>query len=151
MSSFIVGIVLMTFVASFANAQCSWEFLESATHIKCHLRILESQGLDLHIAGSADKLDIQCSDKLLYASELPTNAFIRLQKLSELNINSCKVQKIQSNAFDGLQTLKKLQLNTYNSLMGPAKSLEIYPDSFNSLRNLQYLDLSLNQKTSQLR
>lgn len=150
MSSFIVGrtvalcFVMMTFVASCVDAQCSWEFLESATHIKCHLRILESQGLDLHIAGSADKLDIQCSDSLLYASELPTNAFIKLQKLSELKINSCKVQKIQSNAFDGLQTLKKLQLNTQNSVWGPAKSLEIFQDSFNSLKNLQYLDLSAN-------
>uniref|UniRef100_T1GQR7 TIR domain-containing protein n=1 Tax=Megaselia scalaris TaxID=36166 RepID=T1GQR7_MEGSC len=128
MSSFIVGrtvalcFVMMTFVASCVDAQCSWEFLESATHIKCHLRILESQGLDLHIAGSADKLDIQCSDSLLYASELPTNAFIKLQKLN----------------------IEKIQLNTQNSVWGPAKSLEIFQDSFNSLKNLQYLDLSAN-------
>lgn len=135
----------LTLVAS-AIAQCSWEFVRTTMDIKCNLRIIDAtpHGLDLQVAETANNLDIQCADDLLYASELPINAFVRLQKLSELTLNSCKLQRLQQNAFEGLVSLKKLTVRTRNSIWGPGKSLDILTNTFAGLRDLQTLELSEN-------
>ncbi|CAD7088113.1 unnamed protein product [Hermetia illucens] len=134
--------VIWTVVVRPAGAQCSWEYQPSS--VKCHLRILESQGLNLQVAESADRLDIECSETLLFQSELPAEAFARLPKLSELQIESCRLLKLPPNAFKGLNSLRRLAVNTRNSIWGAGKSLEVFTSSLNGLRELQVLDLSEN-------
>lgn len=128
------------------SAQCSWEY--NRTSVTCRVRILEKSGLDLQDAEGTAKLSIQCSDVHLFESQLPVNVFGRLPALNELNIDFCKLLQLPAGAFDGLQGLKKLTVNTRNSDWSPGKTLEIFTDSFKSLRELQSLDLSDNNLRS---
>ncbi|XP_055372332.1 toll-like receptor 7 [Condylostylus longicornis] len=128
------------------NGQCTWEYMQT-NELKCHIRTLD-KSLDLQaiIETSPKRLDIQCNDDLLNQSELiqSPKIFLRLKTLSELQINSCKLQKVPQNAFDGLYSLKKLKISTKNNQYGPNKFLDLYQMSFTNLNELQYIDLSEN-------
>lgn len=142
MSGYIISTLIILILINQISAQCSWEY--NRTSITCHLRTLEKSNLDLQEAESSLKLDIQCSDLLLFESQLPTNAFQRLPNLNELKFGSCKLLQIPNNAFEGLTTLNKLIINTRNSEWGPGKSLEVQQNSMLGLKELQTLDLSDN-------
>uniref|UniRef100_A0A1I8PJR2 TIR domain-containing protein n=1 Tax=Stomoxys calcitrans TaxID=35570 RepID=A0A1I8PJR2_STOCA len=134
-----------TSLVSPVRAQCSWEFVRTTMDIKCNIRAIDaSQQLDLQVAETAARLEIACSNDVLYASDLAANTFGRLQKLSELQIESCKMQRLSENTFDGLMSLKRLTVQTHNAVWGPGKTLEIMPQTFNGLRELSELSLGDN-------
>ncbi|XP_050323510.1 toll-like receptor 7 [Bactrocera neohumeralis] len=143
---YLLIILISSLTGSYTHAQqCSWEFVRTTLDIKCNLRAIEPLvPLDLQVAETANRLEIQCSADLLHASELPAGAFARLQKLSELQVDACKMQRIAANTFDGLMSLKRLSVQTHNSVWGPGKSLEILASSFAGLRELNELNLSDN-------
>lgn len=132
--------------ATAAGSQCTWEY--SNASVMCHIRTLERIGLDLQDAEGATKLDIQCSDLVLFESQLKNNLFLRLQSLNELNINSCKLLQLPDGVFAGLSGLKKLSVNTKNAEWGPGKTLELQNNSMDGLKELQSLDLSDNNLRS---
>ncbi|EDW74847.2 uncharacterized protein Dwil_GK15901 [Drosophila willistoni] len=131
--------------------QCAWEFVRTTMDIKCNVRSLEAAGgvpLDLQVAETANRLELQCTPDLLHASELAPGMFARLQKLSELQVDSCKLQRIPPNAFEGLMSLKRLNLETHNAMWGPGKTLELHSQSFHGLRELSELHLGDNNVRS---
>lgn len=128
--------------ASLIN-QCSWQY-NGTTSVRCNLRTIERQGLDLQGADGTSQLEIKCSDLYLFESQLPQAAFARLQTLDVLRVVSCKLLQLPNNAFEGLQAVKTLAVNTRNSEWGPGKTLELFPDSLNGLKQLTELDLADN-------
>ncbi|XP_030372403.1 toll-like receptor 7 [Scaptodrosophila lebanonensis] len=138
-------LLLVTLCTAAAHAQCAWEFVRTTMDIKCNLRALDAGApLDLQVAETANRLEVQCSEELLHASELPAGAFARLQKLSELRMDACKLQKVPANVFEGLMSLKRLTLETHNTVWGPGKTLELHSQSFHGLRELNELHLGNN-------
>ncbi|KAH8298501.1 hypothetical protein KR044_008708 [Drosophila immigrans] len=124
--------------------QCSWSY-NGSSGVHCALRLIERQsGLDLQGADGSSQLTIRCSDLYLFESTLPQAVFARLQTLDTLRLESCKLLQLPNNAFEGLSTLKSLRLSSRNADWGPAKTLELYPDSLNGLKQLTELDLSDN-------
>lgn len=124
--------------------QCTWTY-NGSSGVHCALRLIEKQpGLDLQGADGSSQLTIKCSDLYLFESTLPIAVFARLQTLDTLRLESCKLLQLPNNAFEGLTTLKSLKLSTRNAEWGPAKALELYPDSLNGLKQLTELDLSDN-------
>lgn len=141
-ASILLVIVTVNLNSCCVRAQCTWEY--NRTSVTCHLRTIERTGLDLQGAEGTNKMDILCSESILFESQLPINVFQRLKNLDELTITSCKLQQLSDGAFDGLKTLKKLTVNTRNLEWGLGKSLEIQKDSMVGLKELQNLDLSDN-------
>uniref|UniRef100_A0A182T5Q3 LRRCT domain-containing protein n=1 Tax=Anopheles maculatus TaxID=74869 RepID=A0A182T5Q3_9DIPT len=123
-------------------SQCTWEYEKSS--VVCRLRTLERTGLDLQGAEGTSRLDIECSELILFESQLPRNSFSRLAALGELRIESCKLLQLPEGAFEGLLALKKLSVNTRNYEWGPGKVLELQAGSMRGLKELQSLDLSDN-------
>ena len=135
--------VILLQSATSIRAQCAWEY--NRTSVTCRLRILERTGLDLQDAEGSTKLDIVCNDVYLYESQWPVNnVFAKFSTLKELWIDSCKLLQLSVGTFDGLNGLKVLRVNTKNAEWSPGKSLEIYNDSLQHLKELQTLDLSDN-------
>ncbi|XP_023162842.2 toll-like receptor 7 [Drosophila hydei] len=131
-------------VHSGPSNQCTWTY-NGTSAVYCSLRLIERQpGLDLQGADGSSQLTIKCSDLYLFESQLPVAVFARLQTLDALRLESCKLLQLPNNAFEGLSTLKALKLSTRNAEWGPAKALELYPDSLNGLKQLTELDLSDN-------
>ncbi|XP_055857222.1 toll-like receptor 7 [Episyrphus balteatus] len=122
---------------------CSWEY-NGTTSVTCELRTIERTGLDLQGADGANQLLIKCSELYLFESQLPQNSFARLQTLDELRLDACKLLQLPNNAFEGLSAVKTLAVNTKNADWGPAKTLELFPDSLIGLKQLTELDLSEN-------
>ncbi|KAL5288564.1 TOLL7 family protein [Megaselia abdita] len=123
--------------------QCSLEF-NGTTSVTCNIRAIDKSGFDLLAADGTSRLDIQCNDVYLFESQLPQNVFARLQTLEELSIESCKFLQLPNNAFEGLSATKVLKVRTKNSEWGLGKSLELFPDSLNGLKQLTALHLSDN-------
>ncbi|ETN58356.1 toll [Anopheles darlingi] len=136
--------VLATMMATtgVTASQCTWEYEKSS--VVCRLRTLERTGLDLQGAEGTSRLDIECSELILFESQLPRNAFARLAGLSELRLESCKLLQLPEAAFEGLVALKRLSVNTHNYEWGAGKVLELQPSSMQGLKELQSLDLSDN-------
>lgn len=132
-------------IVSGVSSQCSWEFVRTTMDIKCNIRAIDvSQQLDLQVAETATRLELACSNDVLYASDLGNKTFVRLQKLSELQIDSCKMQRLAENTFEGLMSLKRLTVQTHNAVWGPGKTLDISPQAFYGLRELSELSLADN-------
>ncbi|XP_040165369.1 toll-like receptor 7 [Anopheles arabiensis] len=134
--------VLVCTVTLAASSQCTWEYEKSS--VVCRLRTLERTGLDLQGAEGTSRLDIACSELILFESQLPRNSFSRLAALGELRLESCKLLQLPEGAFEGLLALKKLSVNTRNYEWGPGKVLELQAGSMRGLKELQSLDLSDN-------
>ncbi|EAT46215.1 AAEL002583-PA [Aedes aegypti] len=137
----VVFALLMSSMAA-SGSQCNWEYEKSS--VTCRLRTLERTGLDLQGAEGTTRLDIKCSELILFESQLSPNAFLRLSSLSELKIESCKLLHLPEGAFEGMLALKKLSVNTRNYEWGAGKVLELQPSSMKGLKELQNLDLSDN-------
>ncbi len=138
--SIFVGLVT---IVAFTASQCNWEYNQKS--VICHLKALDSVGLDLHGANEAHQLTVQCSDRFLYESELPKGVFSNIpNSLKELTIDSCKLQKIGNDALIGLGAIKKLSVNTKNSNWGLTKTLELSKTSFKSLKDIEILNLADN-------
>ncbi|KAH8354874.1 hypothetical protein KR093_000115 [Drosophila rubida] len=136
--------LLLAVTATHAQ-QCAWEFVRTTMDIKCNVRALDmGAALDLQVAETANRFELQCSADLLHASDLGGGLFRKLQKLAELRIDACKLQRVPANAFEGLVSLKRLQLETHNALWGPGRTLELHAQAFHGLRDLSELHLADN-------
>ncbi|XP_067627380.1 toll-like receptor 7 [Eurosta solidaginis] len=127
-----------------ATNQCSWQY-NGTTSVRCNLRTIERHiALDLQGADGTSQLEIKCSELYLFESQLPQAAFARLQTLDVLRIDGCKLLQLPNNAFEGLNVLRTLAVNTHNPVWGASKTLELFPDSLNSLKQLTELHLGDN-------
>jgi len=143
----VAACLLLLVADAHAQQQCNWQYGLTTMDIRCSVRALESgtgTPLDLQVAEAAGRLDLQCSQELLHASELAPGLFRQLQKLSELRIDACKLQRVPPNAFEGLMSLKRLTLESHNAVWGPGKTLELHGQSFQGLKELSELHLGDN-------
>lgn len=131
---------------------CSWlpdnnDSSGTRLQVTCRLRTLDVNTANITNipAEATSKLKIHCSDAFFYESVLPKVSLLqRLQELQELSISSCKLLEIQANTFEGLDTMKKLAINTNNADWGAGKTLDLAGLSFSGLKELQTLHLGNN-------
>jgi len=88
-------------------------------------------------------LRIQCNSDVMSKSSLEERCFSHLTKLRELALDHCKLGKWLPGTLYGLSDLRNLSVKTYNTDW-PPMSMEVSPDSFLSVRQLERLDLSFN-------
>ncbi|KAF6211732.1 hypothetical protein GE061_012247 [Apolygus lucorum] len=129
-----------------APETCTWSAENDTTGrvaVTCKMRTLGVEGGNFsHLQSDGTvKLDVQCSDVLLFESPLPPRSFQRLHHLEELTISNCKILEIPTDAFDGLRDLKVLTISTRNEDWGAGKTLETTVGSFDGLKQLQTLQL----------
>uniref|UniRef100_A0A1B0DPS3 Uncharacterized protein n=1 Tax=Phlebotomus papatasi TaxID=29031 RepID=A0A1B0DPS3_PHLPP len=92
-------------------------------------------------------LSILCNDQIMARSSLEAKSFVHLNRLRELSLEYCKFAKFNHEMLYGLSDLRNLTLRTHN-INWPALSLQIDPDTFLYVKNLERLDLSQNNMWS---
>ncbi|GAB0100572.1 Toll-like receptor 6 [Sergentomyia squamirostris] len=92
-------------------------------------------------------LAILCNDQIMAQSSLEPKSFVHLNRLRELSLEYCKIAKFNREMMYGLPDLRNLTLRTHN-INWPALSLQIDPDTFTYVKNLERLDLSMNNMWS---
>lgn len=112
--------------------------------LECNVRALSSDRDvgSMHSDGP-QRLAIRCGP-LLVESTLKDHHFGKMQDLSEISINNCKLLRLPGNVFEGLRGLKSLTIRSMNSEWGTNKELELSLGAFNGLRELHTLDLANN-------
>jgi Leucine-rich repeat (LRR) protein len=141
------ALLLLTFIAFATTAtqlnECTWEF-NKTTHIICKIRLLDNNSpIDLlQEADGSSRLDVMCDEPALLESQLQKNMFRQLSSVSEMVLDSCKLTKLTENSFDGLNTLKRLTIDTKNNVWSAQRTLELHPLAMSGLNNLVYLEIS---------
>lgn len=115
--------------------------------LACNLRTVNSEfdttNFSVIPSEHTVSLIILCSDMIMTKSALKPRSFLHLTRLRELSMEFCKFVKFTGESLYGLVELRNLSIRTHN-VNWPALSLEIEPDAFLFARNLERLDLSLN-------
>lgn len=141
--TFITFATTATLTASHLN-ECTWEFNNKTNPIVCNIRTLDTNSpIDLlQDADGSSRLEILCDESAMLESQLQRNLFKQLTTLSELMLESCKLLKLSEHSFDGLSGLKKLTINTKNTLWGPQRILEMQPLTMSGLNKLVNLEIT---------
>eukprot|EP00095_Tigriopus_kingsejongensis_P011075 maker-scaffold23_size669530-snap-gene-5.21 protein:Tk11075 transcript:maker-scaffold23_size669530-snap-gene-5.21-mRNA-1 annotation:"protein toll" len=126
-----------------SDPNCSYQV--SSDTLVCSLSSLEARNVSLASAGRARRVQITCvgDSGSRPGSILKTNHFGHLSNLQKLSVESCRVRRIPSLAFSGLNGLNSLTLTASESAWS-ASSLQIQADAFTGLNNLRILNLSRN-------
>lgn len=115
--------------------------------LACNLRTVNSEfdttNFSVIPAEHTVSLLILCNDTIMAKSSVEPKSFSHLQRLKELSLEYCKLAKFSPDVLYGLTELRNLTIRTHN-INWPALSLEIELDSFVHSKNLERLDLSLN-------
>lgn len=133
-----------------APDDCEWILLDDTMardnpeldiDLTCHLSAINSNiektNFSVIPSHRTRSLTIKCSDSSL--STLEPGAFASLSTLEELKLESCRLEHIPQNAFQGLEGLKSLVIHTEHSSF-----LAIEEGSFRGVPELRALDLSGN-------
>jgi Leucine-rich repeat (LRR) protein len=130
------------------QGRCEWTTDQS---VVCNLKILDfrrnssSAAMQVPDPGldEASSLRIACSDVFFFESQLRSDHFGSLSKLSELEISFCKLRTLPPSLFVGLGTLTSLVIHTHNK---DWTSLQMEPDyeALVGLERLQSLDMRQN-------
>ncbi|NP_001013379.1 18-wheeler precursor [Apis mellifera] len=134
-----------TILSESAGTSCKWlsEGGNDTRSADCTLRVLDPGAITGLVASldGALKLRIRCSDVHHFESSFNAQSWQRLTSLHELHVHGCKVLRIPEGAFQPLLELKKLTVQTFNSVWGASRFLELAPDSFLGLRELHTLEI----------
>lgn len=142
---------LVIFVIAFGcstEAKCLWVSKDS---VECNLKILDfrrnssSAAMQVPEPGlsEAKSLKISCSDVFFFESQLRSDHFGSLDKVTDLEISYCKLRTLPPRTFVGLRDLANLVIHTHNE---DWTSLQMEPDyeSLVGLERLQRMDMRLN-------
>ena len=124
--------------ASSAPSDCQFE---NDNYLSCHLSSINSQleRTDFSvIPNQTVGLRVICSQPA--EGRLTKGAFSSLKSLEELIIQDCVIRDLPSGVFQGLENLRRLELQTKSDV-----SLSIQSGAFDHLARLQTLDLSQNR------
>ncbi|KAJ8681627.1 hypothetical protein QAD02_017419 [Eretmocerus hayati] len=130
-----------------ASGSCHWQPNGEANETRsavCSLRTLDPSAMAALFPSleGALKLRLTCGGLHHFESSLSGESWHRLQGLHELHIDGCKLLRLPEAAFQPLgESLKRLTVQTLNAEWGLARSLELAPDAFAGLRELQVLEL----------
>lgn len=122
--------------------------------LQCKLRTISGidnllSNLSVYQTDRISAMRLECSDVLFFESSLETNSqhagvlLSALRNLNNLTIEFCKIRYVPSMVLQGLRNLRTLSLRTHNSDWNPM-NLELHPECFRGLTELQDLDLSDN-------
>ncbi|KAL5285105.1 hypothetical protein ACFFRR_007069 [Megaselia abdita] len=144
----VFGAALSKTVLYQAPDECKWSgFSENDIVLVCSLRTINSElertNFSVIQAQNTVRLRLECNEGLYYRSSLGDGSFATLSELRELTIDYCKLSNISDGAFRGLSDLRNLTIRTHNSDWSTMR-LQLSSESFNEFRQLDFLDLSLN-------
>lgn len=134
-----------------APEDCRWWLQEplklEEVSLTCDLRTINSDydttNFSAIPAEHTVALRIECENERKLKSTIKDMSFVHLVRLRELVIDNCKLGKWPSNVLYGLRDLHNLTIRTGNS-QWTEMILELAPDSFLPVRQLEKLDLSSN-------
>ncbi|KAE8573499.1 toll-like receptor 6 [Halyomorpha halys] len=131
-----------------APEDCNWWLRDpEEVALSCSLRTINSEydttNFTVIPPEHTTALRIRCDHNIMSRSTLDQRSFAHLAKLRELDLEYCKLTKLVNGVFDGLEDLRTLSIRTHNTDY-PAFSLELSPDTFASVKQLEKLDLGLN-------
>lgn len=141
-----------------APDDCQWWIRESAVAgapeevaLTCKLRTINSEfdttNFSVIPSEHTTSLRIECSDMIMSRSSLDERSFAHLTRLRELVLDHCKLGRWPAGTLTGLRDLRNLTVRTRNTDW-PAMSLDLAPNSFIHVRQLERLDLSYNNMWS---
>lgn len=115
--------------------------------LACNLRTINSEfdttNFSVIPSEHTIALTVLCNDTIMAKSALEPKSFVHLSRLRELALDHCKIARFGQDVLYGLNDLRNLSIRTHN-INWPALSLDIEIDSFVHTKNLERLDLSLN-------
>lgn len=132
-----------------APDDCKWWLRDSGDEVAltCKLRTINSEfdttNFSVIPSEHTTSLRIECNDVLMSRSSLDERSFVHLSRLRELVLDNCKLGRWPAGTLAGLRDLRNLTVRTRNTDWA-AMSLELAPDSFLPVRQLERLDLSYN-------
>jgi len=119
--------------------------------LNCNVRSLTSDFWSSHSFNgqqhaATHALKVKCHEKLFFQSYLPENndTLAQLPSLKEVEIDSCKIRKMNAGIWSSLNALETLQIRTKNAEWGSKVTLELERDAFAGQSGLKKLDLSEN-------
>lgn len=119
----------------------------SDVSLACNLRTINSEfdttNFSVIPSEHTVSLTVLCNDTIMAKSTLEPKSFVHLGRLKELSLEHCKIAKFGQDVLYGLRDLRNLTIRTHN-INWPALSLDIELESFVPTKNLERLDLSLN-------
>lgn len=141
-----------------APDDCQWSVREPAVvgaleevALTCKLRTINSEfdttNFSVIPSEHTTSLRIECSDMIMSRSSLDERSFAHLTRLRELVLDHCKLGRWPAGVLTGLRDLRNLTVRTRNTDW-PAMSLDLAPESFMPVRQLERLDLSYNNMWS---
>lgn len=144
----IFGAALSKTVLYQAPDECRWSGGgEQDITLVCHLRTINSELENTNFSviqpHNTVRLRLECNDALFFQSSLSPDSFRSLVELRDLTIEYCKLGNLTEGSFRGLQELRNLTIRTHNGDWS-TMSLEMASNSFVEFRQLERLDLSLN-------
>lgn len=124
-----------------------WPVRGNDIYLACSLRTvnsdLDTTNFSVIPAERTAGLSVSCDPSLAARSSLEDGGFAHLVSLRQLSLEFCKVTRLGPGSLAGLTELRNFTLRTRN-IDWPAFSLEVAPESFSVVRQLERLDLSLN-------
>ena len=114
--------------------------------LKCYMRTLQTDFNQVEAGvsvNSLEKLKIICSDAFFYESILRPSHFEELKQLKHLSLDYCKIRHMPSRAFVGLEKLQTLKINSHNREWSSIL-MDMDKEVFADLISLDRLDLSFN-------
>ncbi|XP_014206646.1 toll-like receptor 7 [Copidosoma floridanum] len=141
------GVAAVTAVAG--GGPCHWSAEINETRAAyCTLRTLDPPSLvDLSASlEGALKLRLGCSSAHHFESTISAESWQRLTGLHDLVLEDCLLS-IKKDSFRPLGELKRLAVRTLNIEWSVSRSLELEPEAFTGLRELQALEISSNLRS----
>nr|ANG08885.1 toll family protein 6 [Oncopeltus fasciatus] len=131
-----------------APDDCGWWLRDQdEVTLACKLRTINSEydttNFTVIPSEHTTALRIHCDPTLMTRSSLERRSFAHLTRLRELALEFCKLTRLLGGVFEGLEDLRNLTIRTRNTDW-PAFSLELDGDAFSAVRQLERLDLALN-------
>lgn len=132
-----------------APEDCRWWLQEQVEEVSltCSLRTINSDydttNFSAIPAEHTVALRIECENERKLKSTIKDMSFSHLVRLRQLVIDNCKLDKWPSKVLHGLHDLHNLTIRTGNS-QWTEMSLELAPETFLPVRQLEKLDLSSN-------
>lgn len=144
----VLGAALTKTVLYQAPDECRWSGTSDADiTLVCHLRTINSELENTNFSviqpQNTIRLRLECNDALFFQSSLSPDSFRSLVELRALTIEYCKLGNLTEGSFRGLQDLRNLTIRTHNGDWS-TMSLDISSNSFTEFRQLDRLDISLN-------
>ncbi|XP_055592082.1 toll-like receptor 6 [Uranotaenia lowii] len=120
---------------------------EDGVDLVCNLRTVNSEfdntNFSVIPSEHTSSLTVICNEAVMARSKLQPKSFAHLMRLKGLSLEFCKIAKFGNDVLSGLSDLRNFSLRTHN-INWPELNLEIEPEVFVHTKNIEQLDLSMN-------